>query len=135
MRYAIVADGVVTSVTLWDGESEWTPPEGSTAVECGDDVATGWTYDGTDFTAPETPAVSVILNKVDFLRLFTQSERIAIRAAAAVNAQVADYQDILANSAVVLLDDPGVMAGVPLLEAAGLIGTGRAAQILAGEAP
>jgi len=34
-----------------------------------------------------------------------------------------------------LLTDPDIVAGVPLLEQAGLLGAGRAVKILAGEAP
>ena len=33
MRYVIVEDGVVVNVILWDGVSDWTPPEGCTAVQ------------------------------------------------------------------------------------------------------
>jgi len=81
------------------------------------------------------PPPAVILNKVDFLRLFTQTERINIRAAAAVNSVVADYQYMLDAATTVNLSDPDILAGVPLLEQAGLIGPGRAAQILANEPP
>ena len=84
----------------------------------------------------EDPAPEVgPLQKIDFLRLFTQTERINIRNAAKVNDQIADYQEMLNNSTVILLSDPDIQAGVPLLEAAGLLGAGRAAQILANEAP
>ena len=41
---------------------------------------------------PEPPPVDE-LNKIDFLRLFTQAERITIRQAAKVNPQVEDYPD------------------------------------------
>ena len=89
--------------------------------------------------APEpTPApepAPVPLNKIDFLRLFLQGERIAIREAAKVNPIIADYQDMLDAAGVVLLTDSDIVAGVPLLEQAGLLGAGRAVKILAGEAP
>ena len=75
------------------------------------------------------------LNKIDFLRLFTQAERITIRQAAKVNPLVEDYQDMLNQASIVKLSDPDIQAGLPALEAAGIIGPGRAAQILAGEAP
>ncbi|MCA6228474.1 MAG: hypothetical protein IM654_01975 [Phenylobacterium sp.] len=84
---------------------------------------------------PPPPPVVDELNKIDFLRLFTQAERIAIREAAAVNPLIADYQHMLDASTVVRLSDPDIQTGVPLLELGGLIGVGRAAQILAGEAP
>lgn len=81
------------------------------------------------------PPAPVILNKVDFLRLFYQQERIDIRAAGAVNPIIADYQYMLDAATTVNLDDPDILTGVPLLEQAGLIGPGRAAQILANEPP
>jgi len=90
------------------------------------------------FTPEPTPApepAPIPLNKIDFLRLFLQGERIAIREAAKVNPIIADYQDMLDAAGVVLLTDPDIVAGVPLLETAGLFGAGRAVKILAGEAP
>ena len=84
---------------------------------------------------PTPPPPSRVLNKVDFARLFTQAERIAIDEAAKINPVVRDYDRMLNLAPNVNLDDPDIQAGVPLLEAAGLIGPGRAAQILAGEAP
>ena len=33
MKYIIIdADGLITNAIEWDGESEWSPPEGCTAV-------------------------------------------------------------------------------------------------------
>jgi hypothetical protein len=96
-------------------------------------------FDGQGFFpfTPDPPPPPPVdeLNKVDFLRLFTQAERIAIRQAAKVNLVVEDYQAMLDNAEVIHLSDPDIQAGVPLLEGAGLIGPGRAAQILAGESP
>ena len=83
---------------------------------------------------PEPPPVDE-LNKIDFLRLFTQAERITIRQAAKVNPQVEDYQDMLNQAVIVRLSDPDIQTGIPALEAAGILAPGRAAQILAGEAP
>jgi len=85
--------------------------------------------------APPPPPVVDELNKIDFLRLFTQAERITIRQAARVNPQVEDYQDMLNHASIVKLSDHDIQAGIPALEAAGIIGPGRAAQILAGETP
>jgi hypothetical protein len=84
---------------------------------------------------PTPPPPSRVLNKVDFARLFTQAERIAIDDAANINPVVRDYDRMLNRAPNVNLDDPDVQTGVPLLELGGLIGVGRAAQILAGEAP
>lgn len=48
MRYAIVKDGVVINVALWDGKSEWDPGEGCHPVQS-DTANIGDTYDGKDF--------------------------------------------------------------------------------------
>lgn len=51
MKYAIIKDGTVINVILWDGQTD----VGITdqLVELGDNRAgVGWTYDGTTFTAP-----------------------------------------------------------------------------------
>ena len=84
---------------------------------------------------PPPPPVVDELNKIDFLRLFTQAERIAIRDAAAVNPLIADYEDMLKATDKPRLSDPDIQTGVPLLELGGLLAPGRAAQILAGQAP
>ena len=83
---------------------------------------------------PEPPPVDE-LNKIDFLRLFTQAERITIRQAAKVNPEVEDYQDMLNQAVIVRLSDPDIQTGILALEAANILAPGRAAQILAGEAP
>lgn len=138
MRHAIIENGLVINVTLWDGETEWAPPEGTTVVACPDSVGPDWTYDGVEFTEPsyiqnfiaETP-----LLKIDFLRLFTQAERIAIKEEAKTNPVVEDYQYMVDNSTMILLSDPDIESGIPILESLGLIAEGRAAQILSGVRP
>ena len=138
MRHAIIKDGIVINVALWDGETEWTPPEETIAISCPDDVGPDWLYDGVNFTAPsylENIFTEAPLQKIDFLRLFTQEERIAIKEAAMTNPVVEDYQYMLDNSNVILLSDPDIQSDVSALEAIGVIGVGRAAQILLGVRP
>ncbi|MCA6346713.1 MAG: hypothetical protein IM622_13265 [Phenylobacterium sp.] len=98
---------------------------------------TGFAGQGFFPFTPEPPPPPPVdqLHKVDFLRLFTQAERIAIRQAAKVNPIVEDYQDMLDAATVIRLSDPDIQEGIPDLEDAGLIGPGRAAQILSGENP
>ncbi|MDT6993899.1 hypothetical protein [Burkholderia cenocepacia] len=31
--YAVVSNGVVENVVVWDGESDWQPPENATLIE------------------------------------------------------------------------------------------------------
>jgi hypothetical protein len=52
-RYAIVENGVVTNVILWDGEAEWSPESGTAnPLPDGSPVAPGYTFDGTKYTEP-----------------------------------------------------------------------------------
>lgn len=81
-----------------------------------------------------TPAPRVI-SQFAFSRLFTKAERIAIRQAAKVNADVEDFLDILDRAGEVDLDLQDTVDGVMAMEAASLIGTGRAVRILANIPP
>lgn len=50
-NYAIVENGTVTNVVIWDGNTEtWQPPTGAQAVLATEDAIIGATYDGTKFT-------------------------------------------------------------------------------------
>ena len=73
-----------------------------------------------------------ILTKLEYLRRFTQAERIAIRAAAKAVAELDDYLELLALAQDVRLDDPDIVAALNMLESGGLIGDGRAQEILNG---
>jgi hypothetical protein len=96
-------------------------------------------FDGQGFfpftPEPPPPAPVDALNKIDFLRLFTNAELGGLLQAAKVSPAVAVYQYKLDQADIVRLSDPDIQSGIPSLEAAGLLGPGRAAQILAGEAP
>lgn len=95
-------------------------------------------YSGKGFFPVDQDPPADLTNVVSpygFKRLLTSAERIAIRAAAAGNAQLADFMDLLDTAPVVHLDDPITIAGVQTLEAATLIASGRAAEILAGTRP
>jgi hypothetical protein len=96
---------------------------------------TGYAGQGFFPFTPEPPPPPPVdeLHKVDFMRLFTQAERIAIRQAAKLNPVVEDYQAMLDAATIIRLSDADIQEGIPELEDAGLIGPGRAAQILSGE--
>ncbi|MER5005930.1 tail fiber assembly protein [Atlantibacter hermannii] len=49
--YAVVKDGIVINIVVWDGETEWQPDEGY-AVKADGSVGIGWLYDGETFTPP-----------------------------------------------------------------------------------
>lgn len=53
MNYAIVANGIVENVIVWDGHAEYAPSGGAAAVTIPANtiVNIGYHYDGTNFTA------------------------------------------------------------------------------------
>lgn len=75
--------------------------------------------------------VGCTMTKLEYLRRFTVDERVAIRAAAAQNAVLADYLALMELAQEINLDDPDTVAAVQMLEQAGLIAAGRAAEVLA----
>lgn len=77
----------------------------------------------------------VELNKIDFLRLFTDAEIAGLLEAAKIDPTVAVYQYKFSHAPVVRLNDPDILNGLPALEAAGLLAPGRAARILRNQAP
>jgi hypothetical protein len=89
---------------------------------------------GMGFFAYTPPAPQAFMPKIDFLRLFKVVETVAILEAVKTVPAVAVYQYRLDNADRISLQDQDVQNGVPMLEFAGLIGPGRAAQILAGVA-
>ncbi len=59
MKYAVILDGQVVNVVLWDGEAEWSPGEEYSVIDCGEEVGIGWTWNTDDgFIEPvvENPA-------------------------------------------------------------------------------
>jgi len=53
-RMAMIQNGVVANIALWDGNSDWAPA-GYTLVDItnlGQFIDLGYLYDGTNFTAP-----------------------------------------------------------------------------------
>lgn len=55
-NYAVVANGVVENVIVWDGESEYPNSSALINLTAHPEVGPGWAYDGANFTAP--PSVS-----------------------------------------------------------------------------
>ena len=106
-------------------------PAHGTWVLCGN-AGPGWTTadGGQTFSAP-TPISVRILTKIDYTNRFTQAERIAIRTAAATNAVVNDYVELLRDSVTVNLDDTNVINALASLTSAGLLAVGRSTVITA----
>ncbi|MBX3588859.1 MAG: hypothetical protein KF796_19680 [Ramlibacter sp.] len=133
-RWARVVNGVVIDVTL-----QLTAPEGW--IECaGGAVGPGWIHDGEAFDAPPSVAVRHI-SVLAFRNRFVLSEKIALEIAglddpaAEMPARVqaaalrASQQDVMSAN-YIDLDRADTRAGVLGLEAATILGVGRALEIL-----
>lgn len=73
-----------------------------------------------------------VWTKIAYLRRFTQEERVAIRSAAKVVPELEDYLALLELADEVRSDDSDIASALAILEGAGLIGAGRAQEILNG---
>lgn len=82
-----------------------------------------------DQTIAPDPARTV--TKLEYLRRFTQVERMTIREMAKTNPMLEDYLQMLELAQDIGLDDPDTVAAVQMLEQAGLVGAGRTVEILA----
>ena len=83
---------------------------------------------------PEPEALATPKDPISVLAFrsrFTDAEKVAIYTAARQAVEVQIWLDDLMAASEVLTDDPRTMGGVQALEAAGMIGAGRAAEILA----
>ena len=87
-----------------------------------------WDKGGLNF---KPKSQSRIVTKLAYLRKFTGEERVTIRTAAKSNVVLEDYLALMELADEVNLDDPDTVAAVGMLEAVGLLATGRAAEILA----
>ena len=79
----------------------------------------------------ENKTNSAILSKLDYLRRFTSDERVTIRQAAKVTPVLEDYLAMLELADEINTGDADTIAAVNMLEQAGLIAPGRAAEVLA----
>jgi len=92
-------------------------------------------YNLTDFTGVERPlldkTIKNSLTKFQFMSRFTVEERVAITTASTQSPALADWVALFKLTEEMNLNDPQTIAGVQMLEAGGIIGVGRANEILA----
>jgi hypothetical protein len=72
------------------------------------------------------------MTKLEFLRRFTQDERVAIRTVAKSNVALEDYMAMIDLAQEIDTADADTRAGVQMLESVGLLAEGRAQEILNG---
>lgn len=124
--YAQITGGLVTAIT--ESADEIDAPN-MVAIASLDPALLGQAYANGSFSqAPDTRPRHI--TGYAFKMRMTPAERIAIRAAAAVSAEVADFMDLADSAQYIDLDLDTTQDGVEALEAATLIGVGRAAVIL-----
>lgn len=80
--------------------------------------------------APEPTLIRMTWTQTQWKRRFTQAERLAIRDAATHSPELADYLDLMNGADEIANDDPDTIKAMNLLEAVGLIGAGRANEVL-----
>ncbi len=142
MKYAMIKNGVVNGYidTSADHAAEITAAGEHVCVEVVDVPENGSTYAGGVFTPPvvDTAPVTVRkLTKLEYMNRFTDSELAAIYGAAKVSPAVEVWLKKFematpdADGKAIDLGDPRTIAGLQALEAATLLGAGRATEILA----
>lgn len=126
----MLIDAVTGEIVLRDQPADVVVPEGQQLVMQASSETMQWHPPTRGWVSTGSRRKS----KLEYQRLYTQAERIGIRASTIP--VVIDMREMLAIADYVDLDDPDVVGGNQYLEhVAGLIGAGRAAQILAGIAP
>jgi len=53
--YLVIKDSKVINTVIWDGESDWTAPEGTTVEIAPEGVGIGWSRVAGNWIAPEPP--------------------------------------------------------------------------------
>lgn len=142
MQYALIKNNIVENVivaepdfieTILDQYQHIEPLD--TLHEQGLGVGIGWTFENNEFKAPVIPEEVVVpkttLTKLEYMDRFTDAELAAIYAAAKTSVEVEIWLGRFKLSSKINLTDERTIAGVNALETAGLIATGRAAEILA----
>lgn len=124
--------GQVTRYTDLDGNTLFaSPPVGNGGTILDANAMPVWALPTPQpEPAPEYVPPVTKLTKLEYLRRFTQDERIAIRQAASASPVLDDYLRLLELAEDVTLTDPDTMAAVAMLEAVGLLVAGRAEEIL-----
>lgn len=97
VNYAVVrADtGIVENVVVWDGVSEWLPPDGCFAVVNGDGAGIGWSYVDGVFIPPEpTPPTAEELEFAN-ISLLRANNQLATAQKSALTNRVDTLQDAI----------------------------------------
>lgn len=156
MKYARIVDNTVVETIEWNPEGRY--PEDWVWVECPDNVAQHWIYDGENFAPPEgvtpnpdpepAPEPEVpkrfLVSPIEFKMAFTSTERLTIKALRGYEGDDAqsnqikdvldDWFDILNDARLdtVNLQLPGTIEGLEFLVMINVLTDERKDEILAG---
>ena len=134
MKYAQIVQGKVQGIFEYDPLPEFASNILMVSVQgVTPEPKAGWWYDGQNFSEPAPKPAPDYGTKISRLALklrMTADERKDIRAAAESNADVFDFMDLLSDSTYIDLTRAETVGGVNSLETAGLLGSGRADEIL-----
>ena len=136
-RWALVENGLVQNIV----EQDTMPTIGGTWINVtGMFVGPGFTYNGVDFFAPVV-VVNRFITKYAFRNRFTQVEKEDLELAAAHNpadtqaakrqaARIRLWMEDIRSADYIDLNSTKIINGVNAMETAGVVGTGRANEIL-----
>jgi hypothetical protein len=132
MRYAMVHGNEIAEVINYSPVGRYTAEVAAMFVEIPDkdEDIVGLVYPEIVLPAP-VQEVKPPLSVLDFRNRFTQAEKIAIYTAAKSVVAIQVWIDDLASAKDVNVTHTQTIEGINALESAGLIGAGRAAEILA----
>ena len=134
MKYAQIVQGKVQGIFEYDPLPDFASNILMVSVQgVTPEPKAGWWYDGQNFSEPAPKPAPDYGTKISRLALklrMTADERKDIRAAAESNADVFDFMDLLSDSTYIDLTRAETVGGVNSLETAGLLGSGRADEIL-----
>lgn len=116
MKYAVIENGRVANVVLWDGGPEWQPEDGQTLLPLAPDqvVGIGWTVSNGVVQAPPPPPPppppSVVSCSPWQLRAELRARGLLAAAQAVVAAAGPDAQDAFEYSTEYLSNNPMLLA-------------------------
>ena len=127
MNYAVIENGVVTNIAVWDGETEWAQ-DGVEIVPADDGIQIGWLYNIGVFTPP-----SPLMKTHEEMAFDAEQERIS-RLTHAYNV-VADWRIDLFLGTISDEDKESLIAWMQYIKDVKAIDTSKAPDIIWPDAP
>lgn len=134
MKFAQIVNGKVHGVFEYDALPDFAPNIEMVSLDgVSPEPKAGWLYDGSSFIEPSpepAPDYGTRITRLAMRNRFTFQEKVAIETAAESSPSVRVWLKDLEVSTFIDLARPDTQAGVQQLETDGLIGSGRATEIL-----